>query len=49
MSPQSIFFFFIPQRALVGIIGSYGAENGIPREITLGCCHTAGNLTSHLI
>lgn len=29
-------FLFIPQRALVGIIGSYGAENGIPRKITLG-------------
>ena len=29
-------FIFIPLRALVCIIGSYRAENGIPREITLG-------------
>lgn len=38
MSPESIFFFFgfIPRQALVSIIGSYGAENGIPRNMTLG-------------
>lgn len=29
-------FLFIPPQALVCIIGSYGPENGIPREITLG-------------
>lgn len=29
-------FLFIPRRALVCIIGSYEAENGIPRKITLG-------------
>lgn len=33
-------FLFIPQQALVCIIGSYGAENGIPRKITLGAVTT---------
>lgn len=28
--------FFIPRQALVCIIGSYGAENGIPRKMTRG-------------
>ena len=31
-----VFIPFIPQRALVYIIGSYEAENGIPRKVTLG-------------